>query len=51
MVVRTVTVAAGLDTMLFMAICLIKTVALHSVFLLALFSLPSVGLKGKEEER
>ena len=51
MVVRTGTVMLGLDSMRFMAICLIRTVALHSVFLLALFSLPSVGLMGKEEER
>jgi hypothetical protein len=50
-VLRTVTVTEGLDSTLFMAICLSKTAALHSVFFISLFPLPSVGLKGKEEEK
>jgi hypothetical protein len=39
-----VTITVGLDSMRFMAICLIKAVVLHSVFFMSLFSLPSAGL-------
>ena len=41
---KTVTITLGLDSMLFMAICLVRKIVLHFVFFVSLFSLPSAGL-------
>jgi len=45
-VARNGTVTPRLDNIRFMAICLSKIVALHSVSFMSFFSLPSVGLRG-----
>ncbi|MGE5841515.1 MAG: hypothetical protein ACM335_04500 [Deltaproteobacteria bacterium] len=41
----------GLARMLFVSIRLVRTLVLHSVLLLSVFSPPSAGLHGKEEEK
>jgi hypothetical protein len=43
-VLRTVTVTVGLDSVLFMANCLIRTEAPHSVLFISLICFPSAGL-------